>query len=79
MILLSHVAMRLKMSKEEVKNIKFPMPFWPIGPAITIAFMVFVIALLGFFENTQVALIVGVVWVALLSIAFYAMRYYQKR
>ena len=79
MILLSHVAMRRKMSQEEVKQLKFPVPFWPVGPALTIAFMVFVIALLGFFKDTQVALIVGFVWVALLSIAFFIMRSYQKR
>ncbi|MCW2258044.1 histidine transporter [Providencia alcalifaciens] len=78
MILLSQVAMRRKMSKEEVKKLKFPVPFWPIGPAITIAFMVFVIALLGFFKETQVALIVGCAWVVILTVAFFVMRIYQK-
>ncbi len=78
MILLSHVAMRRQMNPEEVKKLKFPVPFWPIGPAITIAFMVFVIALLGFFKDTQVALLVGFAWVAILSVTFFVMRKFQK-
>ncbi len=50
MILLSQVAMRRKMKPEEVKTLKFPVPMWPVAPALTIAFMVFVIALLGYFR-----------------------------
>lgn len=71
MILLSQVAMRRKMSQEEVKKLKFPVPFWPVGPLLTIAFMIFVIALLGFFENTRVALIVGIAWVIILSLTYF--------
>ncbi len=71
MILLSQVAMRRKMSKEEVKTLKFPVPMWPIAPILTIIFMVFVIVLLGYFEKTRIALIVGVAWVALLSITYF--------
>lgn len=77
MILLSQVAMRRQMSKEDVKKLKFPVPFWPIGPAITIAFMVFVIALLGFFKETQVALLVGCIWVVILTVAYFIMRSFQ--
>ena len=32
---------------------------WLVAPALTIAFMVFVIALLGYFPDTRVALMVG--------------------
>ncbi|KGM28899.1 proline-specific permease ProY [Photorhabdus luminescens] len=71
MILLSQVAMRCKMSKEEVKTLKFPVPMWPIAPALTIIFMVFVIVLLGYFEKTRIALIVGIVWVILLSVTYF--------
>ena len=60
MILLSQVAMRRKMKPEEVKTLKFPVPMWPVAPALTIAFMVFVIALLGYFPDTRVALMVGI-------------------
>ncbi|MDR0217957.1 MAG: amino acid permease [Enterobacteriaceae bacterium] len=71
MILLSHVAMRRKMGAEEIKTLKFPVPMWPIAPAVTIVFMVAVILLLGFFEQTRDALYVGAGWVALLTLAYF--------
>lgn len=70
MILLSQVAMRRKMSPEEISQLKFPVPFWPLGPLLAIAFMAFVIAVLGYFSHTQKALGVGVVWIALLCLAY---------
>lgn len=71
MILLSQVAMRRKMSAEMASKLKFKVPFWPIGPFITILFMVFVIMLLGFFKDTRVALIGGMIWIVCLSITYY--------
>ncbi|CAB3657439.1 MULTISPECIES: amino acid permease [Achromobacter] len=70
MILLSQVGMRRKMSAEEVAQLKFPVPFWPIGPALAIVFLVFVIGVLGYFPRTQMALIVGAAWIALLCLAY---------
>ncbi len=70
MILLSQVAMRRKMHAEDVAALKFPVPFWPLGPLLAIAFMVFVIAVLGYFPGTQTALGVGAVWIALLCVAY---------
>ncbi|REF27038.1 histidine:proton symporter (AAT family) [Xenorhabdus cabanillasii] len=71
MILLSHVAMRRKMSAEEVKTLKFPVPMWPIAPAMTIVFMSAVILLLGFFDQTRDALYVGAGWVIALTLAYF--------
>ncbi|MDC9582627.1 amino acid permease [Xenorhabdus sp. PR6a] len=71
MILVSHAAMRRQMSAEEVKTLKFPIPMWPIAPAITIVFMVSVIALLGYFEQTRDALYVGIGWVVVLTLAYF--------
>lgn len=71
MILLSQVAMRRSMSKEEVDALVFPLPMWPIAPALTILFMLFVIGLLGYFEASRVALYVGVCWVLLLTTAYW--------
>ncbi|PHM39071.1 amino acid transporter [Xenorhabdus mauleonii] len=70
MILISHVAMRRQMSAEEVKTLKFPIPMWPIAPAITIAFMASIIVLLGYFEQTRDALYVGIGWVLVLTLAY---------
>lgn len=71
MILLSQFAMRSKMSTAERAAIKFPVPMWPLIPLLTIAFMVFIIGVLGYFPETRVALYVGLAWMALLSIAYF--------
>ncbi len=70
MILLSQVAMRRKMSKQEAAALKFPVPFWPAGPIAAIVFMLFVFGVLGYFPGTQAALAVGVAWIALLCVAY---------
>lgn len=70
MILCSHLMMRRKMSKQEVAELKFPVPFWPIAPILTTLFMVFVVVLLGVFKDSRIALYVGCVWVVLLVVAY---------
>jgi histidine transporter len=70
MILLTQVAMRRSMNAEQVAQLKFPVPFWPYAPMAAIAFMAFIFGVLGYFPDTQAALIVGVVWIALLVLAY---------
>ncbi len=71
MILVSHVAMRRQMTAEEIKTLKFPIPMWPIAPAITIIFMASIIVLLGYFEQTRDALYVGIGWVFVLTLTYF--------
>jgi len=71
MILLAQVGMRRGMSAKEVAELKFPVPLWPAAPAAAIGFMLFVFAVLGYFPDTQAALWVGMVWIALLVIAYW--------
>ncbi len=70
MILVSQVAMRRSMSREAAAQLKFPVPLWPYGPAMAIAFMVFIVGVLGYFPDTQAALIVGVLWVVFLVASY---------
>jgi histidine transporter len=70
MILVTQVAMRRSMSAEQVAQLKFPVPFWPYAPMAAIAFMLFIFGVLGYFPDTQAALIVGVVWIVLLVLAY---------
>jgi histidine transporter len=70
MILFTQVAMRRSMTAEQVAQLKFPVPFWPYAPMAAIAFMLFVFGVLGYFPDTQAALIVGVVWIGLLVVAY---------
>ncbi|PZW99272.1 histidine:proton symporter (AAT family) [Pseudomonas sp. 478] len=70
MILFTQVAMRRSMSADQVAQLKFPVPFWPYAPMAAIAFMLFIFGVLGYFPDTQAALIVGVVWIVLLVLAY---------
>ncbi|WP_208434153.1 amino acid permease [Bartonella taylorii] len=79
MILLSQIFMRLKMSREVQCGLKFPIPFWPIGPIFSILFMIFIFILLWFFDNTRPVLIIGISWIVLLIICFYALKFYNLK
>ncbi|MDC6381740.1 amino acid permease [Pseudomonas graminis] len=71
MILVTQIAMRRSMSAEEVDQLKFPVPFWPVAPIVATLFMVFVFGVLGYFPDSQAALVVGAVWIGLLVVAYW--------
>ncbi|UMZ14934.1 amino acid permease [Pseudomonas sp. MPFS] len=71
MILLSQVMMRRRLSPAEVATLAFPVPFWPVGPALGIAFMLFIFGVLAWFPDTRTSLFVGLGWLALLSIGYW--------
>ncbi|AQX30546.1 amino acid permease [Bartonella schoenbuchensis] len=79
MILLSQIFMRLKMPREEQHNLKFPIPFWPIGSIFAILFMIFVFILLCFFGDTRPVLIIGVAWISWLVVCFYILNFLNKK
>lgn len=62
--------MRRKLSKEEIKKLDFPVIGWPFAPAFAIVFMVFILAMIGYFPDSRPAIYVGVVWLAILCIAY---------
>lgn len=68
MILLTQFRARRKMSPEEAAALKYPAPFWPYGQLLTIAFMLGVFVVLAVYDSTRVALVVGAVWLALLTV-----------
>lgn len=57
---------------ERVKKLKFPMPFYPYGNYICLAFILFVVIVMCSSIDNLICLIVGVVWLALLTIAYFA-------
>ncbi|MFE4459554.1 amino acid permease [Nocardia tengchongensis] len=70
MILVSHFRSRKQMSPAEAAELKFAVPLWPYLPIFAIAGLGFVIVLLAFDADTRVALVVGAVWLALLTAAY---------
>lgn len=70
MILLAHIAMRREVETKGLPESEFKVPLWPWASWAAVAFIVLVIGLLGWAEDTRVALIVGVVWLGLLAIVY---------
>lgn len=70
MILLAHIAMKRELAREGAAPSAFPVPWWPFASYAALAFMGLVLAVLGFFEDTRAALVVGVVWIGLLVAAY---------
>lgn len=76
MILCSQIAFRRSLSENELKALAFPLPGGVASSVVGIVFLVFIIGLIGYFEETRVSLYVGVLWIALLLLG-YAVK--QKR
>ena len=70
MILLSHIAMKREIARSNLPASEFGVPFWPVASYAALAFMGFIVVLLGIIPGTRVALIVGAVWIALLFVAY---------
>lgn len=68
MILLTHYRSRRCSS---ATDLAFPVPFWPVGQVLTMVFMVFIFVVMAFAEDTRLALVVGVVWLAVLCGLFW--------
>ena len=50
----------------------FRLRVWPLSSVLCLAFLAFVWVMLGYSPDTRVALYVGVAWIALLTVAYYA-------
>ncbi|MFB9798892.1 amino acid permease [Arthrobacter citreus] len=70
MILLSHIAMKREIKRRGLPASEFGVPFWPAASYAALAFMAFIVVLLGIMPDTRVALVVGVVWIGLLFVAY---------
>lgn len=78
MILCSQIAFRRRLSENEVKALAFPLPGGVASSLVGIVFLVFIIGLIGYFEETRVSLYVGVLWIALLLVGYAVKQKRQK-
>ncbi|MCO6060375.1 amino acid permease [Pseudomonas sp. MOB-449] len=70
MILLSQLAMRRTLCRDEVAALGFPVPFGAFGQYLAIAFMLFIFGVLAVFPDTRTALYIGAAWLVVLSCAY---------
>lgn len=66
MVLIAHFSFRRRFGATQ-----FPLRGWPVTSAICLAFLLFVIVMLGYHPDTRVALYVGAAWVVLLTVAYF--------
>lgn len=70
-ILISQLRFRKKMAAREKQQLEYKMPWYPFSSYFALAFLALVIVIMGFSENTVVALIVGPIWIGLLVACYY--------
>ncbi|TDU18099.1 amino acid permease [Arthrobacter sp. JUb115] len=70
MILISHIRMKHRIDRDNLEPSAFPVPLWPVGSYLALAFMIFVIILIGIIPDTRSALITGLIWVAILGVCY---------
>jgi histidine transporter len=75
MILLSHQAMRRRLARAGAALPRYRMPLWPLGSYAAMAFLVFVFCMLGYLDDTRIALYVGTGWIVFLSMVWYFARH----
>ncbi|MDQ0974975.1 AAT family amino acid transporter [Neobacillus niacini] len=78
MILLSQIKYRKGLNPNQVKGLKYKMPLFPFTSYVSLAFLLLVVGLMAFFPDTRIALIVGPLWLGILT-AFYYGKGYHKR
>ena len=70
-ILLSQLKFRKSLSKGEVSRLTYKALLYPLGSYLVLAFLVLVLALMAYFPDTRIALIVGPIWVISLVFIYY--------
>ncbi|MFJ7745330.1 amino acid permease [Peribacillus sp. NPDC097295] len=78
-ILVTQICSRKKMSLEEKQSLAYKMPFFPLTSYFALAFLVFVMIVLGFSPDTRIALIVGPIWIILLVVLYYATGLHKRK
>ncbi|MBC9943333.1 amino acid permease [Leucobacter sp. cx-328] len=69
-ILIAHIRMKREVEREHRLPSEFPVPLWPVGSYLAVAFILFVIVMVGIVPESRPALWVGLVWIALLAVCY---------
>ncbi|MFJ8235754.1 amino acid permease [Ureibacillus sp. NPDC094379] len=69
-ILLAQLKFRKSKTKEEVSELKFKIPLYPLSTYIAIVFLLMVVVLMAFIQGMRVALYVAPVWFLILFVGY---------
>jgi AAT family amino acid transporter len=78
MILLAQLKFRAGLTTAERKALKYRMWLWPLSSYLALGFLVLVVGLMAYFEDTRVALYIGPAFLVLLTVLYYAFRLAPK-
>jgi AAT family amino acid transporter len=74
MILLAQLKFRAGLSQAEREALQFRMWLWPLSSYLALAFLIMVVGLMAWFEETRVALYVGPAFLLVLTALYYGLK-----
>ncbi|MFJ8261078.1 amino acid permease [Rummeliibacillus sp. NPDC094406] len=69
-ILITQLKFRKLKTKKDIEKLVFKMPLYPVSSYLALAFLAFVVVLMGFIEDMRIALIVAPIWFLILYIGY---------
>jgi amino acid transporter, AAT family len=69
-ILITQLKFRQSKTKKEIEKLAFKMPLHPVSTYLALIFLAFVVVLMGFIEDMQIALFVAPIWFLVLYIGY---------
>jgi len=79
MVLITQLKFRKRIGPEEAAKLTFKLPLYPVINYVVIAFLLFVVVMMGFSPGYQPALIVGPIWLVVLLVAYQIKHARQKK
>ncbi|MFV3305367.1 amino acid permease [Pseudomonas sp. NY15181] len=78
MILLAQLKFRRGLSAAQASKLQFKMWLYPVSSYLAMAFLVLVVVLMAFFEDTRIALYIGPAFLVLLTVLYYTLNLAPK-
>jgi amino acid transporter, AAT family len=77
-ILLSQIRYRKSLSDTEKVNLKYKIPLFPLTSYVSLAFLALVIGLMAYNPETRIALVIGPLWLLLLTAVYYGKGFHKR-
>lgn len=77
-ILMVQLKYRESLTAEQIAEIKYPMPHSPVSNWVSMLFLVLVIVVMFFSEDTRIALYIAPIWFALVTASYYGFGFHKS-